>query len=118
MRFAAWYGIVVGALMIIQWAFFLVSRNVPEIKTEPARIAFHLAGEFVASVGLVVGGIALLRSTAWAETVYLVAAGMVMYSEIVSPGYFAQKRQWALAGMFAVLLVLAVASVVLLTRAT
>ena len=117
MRLAAWYGIVVGALMIIQWGFFLATRSVPEIKTEPARIAFHLVGEFVAAAGLLVGGIALLRSAAWAETVYFVSAGMVIYSEIVSPGYFAQKKQWAMVGMFAVLLALAVVSVVLLARA-
>jgi hypothetical protein len=100
----------------LQWGFFLSTRNVPEIKTEPARIAFHLVGEFLASVGLIVGGIALLRSATWAETVYLVAAGMVIYSEIVSPGYFAQKKQWALVGMFVALLALAVVSVVLLAR--
>lgn len=110
--FAACYGIAVGALMILQWAFFLSTGNVPEIKTEPVRIVFHLVGEFVAALGLVVGGVALLLSAAWARTVYLVAVGMVIYSEIVSPGYFAQKKQWAFVGMFAVLLILAVVAVV------
>lgn len=116
MTFAAWYGIIVGALMIVQWTFFLSARSVPEIRTEPARIAFHLIGEFVAAVGLIVGGFALIKGAAWAEPLYLVAAGMVIYSEIVSPGYFAQKRQWAFVGMFAILLVLAVLAVVFVAR--
>lgn len=110
--FAAWYGIVVGALMIIQWTLFLSTRSVPEVKTEPLRIAFHLAGEFAAAVGLVVAGVALLEGATWGRTVYLVAVGMVIYSEIVSPGYFAQKGQWAFVWMFAALLVLAVVAVV------
>lgn len=113
MTFAAWYGIAVGALMLVQWTFFLSTGSVTEIKTEPLRIAFHLAGELVAALALVVGGVALLKSADWGRTVYLVAVGMVIYSEIVSPGYFAQKKQWALVGMFAVLLTLAVVTVVL-----
>jgi len=34
---------------------------------------------------------------------------MLLYTLIVSPGYFAQKGQWAFVGMFAVILVLALA---------
>jgi hypothetical protein len=41
---------------------------------------------------------------------------MLAYTVIVSPGYFAQQGQWPLAGMFAVLLALDVASVVVLLR--
>ena len=104
MRFAAWYGIVVGTLMVVQWAFLLASGQVVELRSEPARIAFHLAGELVAAVGLVVAGSALLRRLAWAKSLYLFALGMVVYSEIVSPGYFAQKGQWGFVIMFAVLL--------------
>jgi hypothetical protein len=39
---------------------------------------------------------------------------MVMYSEIVSPGYFAQLNQWALVAMFAILIFGAVWSSMLL----
>ncbi len=41
---------------------------------------------------------------------------MVVYSEIVSPGYFAQLGQWPMVGMFAVLLGGALWSMVLLLR--
>jgi len=111
-EFAAWYGMVVGALMIVQWSFFLAIRKVPELKTEPIRIAFHLVGEFAAAVGLIVGGAALLGAASWGKTLYLVSLGMVIYSEVVSPGYFAQKRQWAMVAMFAVLLALAIVAAV------
>ncbi len=112
MSFAAWYGIVVGTLMLAQWAFFLFTRSVPELKTEPVRIGFHLAGETSTAIGLIIGGAAILGQRAWGGPLFLVAAGMVVYSEIVSPGYFAQKGRWAFVGMFAVLLALAVLAVV------
>ena len=44
------------------------------------------------------------------------ALGMLLYTVIVSPGYFAQLGQWAMVAVFALLLVLAFLSIRLLTR--
>jgi hypothetical protein len=104
MKFAAWYGIWVGLLMIAQWTFSVFSGSVPELQSEPWRIAFHLAAEFTTAVMLIVGGIALLKSIAGSKQVLILGLGMVIYSEIVSPGYFAQLNQWAFVAMFAILL--------------
>jgi len=116
MRFPAWYGIVVGILMIVQWIFSILSGGVPEFHTEPWRIGFHLAAEFATAVLLILGGIAVLRSLTWGSTVLLIGLGMVIYSEIVSPGYFAQLGQWPMVGMFVLLLGGAIWSVLLLLR--
>ncbi len=116
-KFAGWYGILVGLLMFGQWGFFLATGQVPELRTEPIRLYFHLAGEFCTALCLLIGGLALLNRRRWAETVYLVAAGMLLYSLIVSPGYFAQHGQWVLLAMFAILLALAVVGIVVITRA-
>ncbi len=116
MKFPAGYGIVVGIGMIVQWSVSIVSGGVPEFHTEPWRIAFHLAGEFSTALMLIIGGIATLRSCGWGRTLLLVALGMVIYSEIVSPGYFAQLGQWPMVGMFGVILVGAVWSVVSLQK--
>ena len=104
MNFSAWYGIAVGFMMIAQWTFLIITGGVPEFQTEHRRIALHLAAEMTAALVLIVSGIAALRSIAWGKTALLVGLGMVIYSEIVSPGYFAQLGQWALVAMFAVLL--------------
>jgi len=116
MKFSAWYGIVVGFVMIAQWIFFITSGNVPELQTEPYRIAFHLAAEFATALVLIVSGIGTLKSVWWGRYILLVSLGMVIYSEIVSPGYFAQLGQWALVVMFAILLVGAVVAVTKLLR--
>jgi hypothetical protein len=113
MVFASVFALVVGIGMIGQWIFFLATDQVPELRTEPLRIRFHLAAEFATAIALLVGGIALLTDQAWARWVYLLALGMLLYTLIVSPGYFAQKGQWAFVGMFAVVLLLALVSIVL-----
>lgn len=111
MKFTGWYGIVVGLSMFGQWGFFLAAGQVPELQTEPIRIYFHLAAEFTTAILLIFSGIALLKRWPWAINVYFVAAGMLLYSIIVSPGYFAQQGQWAFVGMFAILLILTIGSI-------
>ena len=117
MKFAGWYGTIVGLLMCGQWSVFLATGQVPELRTEPFRIYFHLAAEFATAASLLVGAIALLKKRTWAAPVYLFAVGMLFYSVIASPGYFAQQGQWAFVAMFAVLFALAVGSVATVLRA-
>lgn len=116
MKFSAWYLILVGVLMFGQWGFFLAAGSVPELQTEPYRIGFHLAGEFATAACLIAGGIGLLRRNHWGRGFALFAAGLLAYTAIVSPGYFAQSGQWVLVGMFAVLLALDVVSAAILLR--
>ena len=111
MEFSAVYAIVVGIGMIGQWLFSLATGRVPELDTEPLRIRFHLVAEFVTAASLLVGGIALLTSAKWSRWFYLLVMGMLLYTVIVSPGYFAQQGRWGQVGLFALLLVLAVVSV-------
>jgi hypothetical protein len=111
MKFPAVYGICVGLMMLAQWIFFIAAGQVPELQTEPYRIAFHLAAEFFTAAGLIVSGIALLKGAPWGGKACLIFTGMLTYTVIISPGYFAQQGQWALVGMFVVLLILALINV-------
>jgi hypothetical protein len=74
---------------------------------------FHWAAEFLTAIALVVGGLALLMDWPWALPLYLVAMGMLLYSLINSPGYFAQLRQWPMVALFGVMFVLALVSLIL-----
>jgi hypothetical protein len=113
MVFASIFALVVGAGMIGQWLFLLASGQVPELETEPLRIRFHLAAEFATAVALIVGGIALLTGQDWSLWFYPLAMGMLLYTVIVSPGYFAEKGQWPFVAPFAVVLLLAAVSIYL-----
>ena len=118
MVFAGVYAMVVGIGMIGQWGLSLVKKEVPEVETEPIRIGFHLAAEFATAAALLLGGLGLLLEAGWALQIYPVAIGMLVYTAIVSPGYFAQKGELAMVGFFAVVLILAVVSLVLVYGST
>jgi hypothetical protein len=92
----------------------ILSGGVPEFQTEPWRIGFHLAAEFSTAVMLIIGGIAVLRSAIWGRPDLLIGLGMIIYSEIVGLGYFAQLGQWPMVAMFIVLLAGAIWSVFVL----
>lgn len=47
-------------------------------------------------------GVALLREMPWGRWLYAIASGMLVYTAIVSPGYFAQEGQPAFLALFAV----------------
>lgn len=113
MAFAGAFAIVVGLGMVGQWALSLTKGRVPELETEPIRIGFHLAAEFATALALLVSGIGLLAGCAWSRYAYLVAVGMLLYTVIVSPGYFAQQGNWAMPALFTLILVLALVSLVL-----
>lgn len=104
MKFASWYGIAVGTLIILQWIFFISTDAVPEFQTTPWAIGFHMAAEILLAFALLVSGMATLQSKSWGTKALLVSLGMAIYSEINSPGYFVQLGQWALVAMFAALL--------------
>ncbi len=115
-RFVAGCSLAIGVLMVAQWSVSLVTGAVPEVHSEPVRLAFHLAAEAATAAALMAAGIALLRGRRGAWKLGLVANGMLVYTVIISPGYFAQKGQWPLVGLFALLLLVALASIVRLVR--
>jgi hypothetical protein len=116
MRLVAVYAVLVGVLMIGQWGLSLTTGQVPELETEPLRIAAHLGGEATTAITLIVGGGGLLARAAWASRLTLVALGMLIYTVIVSPGYFAQRGEWPMVILFSVLLILSIASALAVAR--
>ncbi len=114
MKLPGWFFLVIGLLILVQWVFFMVAGAVPEIQTAPIQLAFHLAAEFATAISLMISGIALLRNRPWGSAFGLFASGMLAYTVIASPGYFAQLGQWPLVVMFALLLVLDILCVIYL----
>ena len=100
MKLAGVFSLVVGLLMVGQWTASLVTGRVPELATAPLEIGFHLAAEILTALALVLAGLAILKKLRWGRTLFLVAGGMALYSIINSPGYFAQRGQWAVVALF------------------
>lgn len=116
MIFSGLFALIVGVGMIGQWSISFVSRRIPELTTEPKRICFHIAGEMVTAITLVVSGIGLLAAAPWAQTFFLVSIGMLFYTAIVSPGYFAQRGSWIWVLIFAVIIGLGLLALFLVIR--
>jgi hypothetical protein len=108
MLLASVYAIIVGVSMIGLWLMLFLTKKIPELASEPYRIGFHLAGEILTALLLILGGIGLWAGYTWGNWVYLVSLGMLFYTSIVSPGYYAQQRQWGMVVMFAVVLIFGV----------
>lgn len=113
MKFSAIFSITVGVGMIGQWMMSYISKQIIELKSEPIRILFHIVAEMVTAVCLILGGLGLLFNLSWGIPVFLVSMGMLFYTSIVSPGYFAQKGNWLWLGMFAVIIICGIISIVL-----
>jgi hypothetical protein len=97
---SAAYALVMGVSMLGMWAMFLATGRVPELATRPIEIAFHLAAEGLTAAMLIAAGIAVVARASWARATWFLAVGMLEYTLIVSPGYFAQHGQPALVAMF------------------
>jgi hypothetical protein len=55
------------------------------------------------AASLIDSGTALLLNWSWERDMALVAAGLLLYTAIVSPGYFAQQGIWPAVVMFGIL---------------
>jgi hypothetical protein len=107
-KIAAIYSIFIGVAMIGMWLSLITTNQVPEINTEPIRITFHLIGEFLTAILLLIGGFGLFYNRGWGFHVFLIAMGMLLYTVIVSAGYYGEKNDMIMVGMFTIFQVLTV----------
>lgn len=110
---AAVYSIFVGVSMIGMWTSFYFANAIPELETEPIRTILHIAAEIATGISLIIGGYGLYRNLNWGFRAYLLSMGMLLYTLIVSPGYYAQKGVIEFVGMFAVFIIISIAFIAL-----
>ena len=116
MVLAGVFAIVVGVSMIGQWTVSIAKGQVagPEagavVGRGPIEMAFHWSAELLTAVALFMGGAGVLARWDWAANVYLLALGMLLYTAVNSAGYFAQKREWPMVGVFAAILIVGLIS--------
>ena len=107
-KIAALYSIIIGIAMIGMWLILITTNQVPEINNEPIRITYHLIGEFLTAILLLIGGFGLFTNRGWGFHVFLIAMGMLLYTVIVSAGYYGQKNDMIMVGMFTIFQILTV----------
>jgi len=109
------YGILVGLSMIGMWAYLLLTDQVPPSE-KPWAITFHLIAEFSTAILLIVSGVGLWLNSEWAKRLSLISLGMLLYSVVASPGYYAQKNNLPMVVMFVVFIILTVTAIITLLK--
>jgi hypothetical protein len=100
--------------MIGMWIMFYCTGGIPELNTKPAEIGLHITGEMITAVVLIIGGYAIFTKKSWGLQVYTLSMGMLLYTLIVSPGYYIQRGEIPFIIMFSVLFLLSVFFIILL----
>jgi hypothetical protein len=107
------YAIVMGIGIIGLWIMLVRANQVPELKTEPVAIKFHITAEIIMGILLLLSGIFLLIGLSWAPNFFVLAMGLVIYAVINSAGYYGQRKQWSFVIMFGIILIISVSLVIL-----
>ncbi len=107
-KMSAFYSILMGICMIGMWIMFYTSDSIPEIQTKPIELGMHILAEIITAVVLIIGGFSVLMNKRWGNQIYLLSMGMLLYTLIMSPGYFLQQGDIGFAIMFAVFILLAI----------
>lgn len=107
-RLRAVYSILIAICMIGMWGFLLATGNVPEVKSEPFGITFHLISEFTTAGMLLISGFGMLAKRAKAEKLFLISVGALLYSVLNAVGYYGQDGNLGMLIMFSVIFILGV----------
>jgi hypothetical protein len=100
------YCVAMGLLMLGWWGLALRAGAWERGDRTHAELGLHLTAEFLTAVALIAAGLDELM-TAGASDAFLGAAlGMLLYTAIVSPGYFVARREWPPVWMFGAIIVL------------
>ena len=103
------YQLVIGLGMVGIWILHFLNGEVPELQTEPVRLAMHLLAEVATGSMLLVSGCFILLKGKKKSLLFNLSFGALLYSLIASPGYFAQMGKWGVTCMFLLLLITTVA---------
>lgn len=107
-KIASIFSIIIGIAMLGMWTVFLATGQVPELQTKFYEIALHIVGEVATAITLIIGGYGLYKSKKWGFQAYIFSMGMLLYTLIVSPGYYLQRGEAVMTGMFTVFFIIAI----------
>ncbi len=105
MRRIGIFAIIIGTGIILLWGFLLAAGGVPEIRTAPVSITFHLIAELLMGTASLTSGILILQGIPAGTYTYLITSGMIIYSVINSSGYYGDTGEWVMVAMFMVILI-------------
>ncbi|MDD5703590.1 MAG: hypothetical protein PHU23_16275 [Dehalococcoidales bacterium] len=107
-RSIAIFSIVVGIAMLAIWIIQLLTGQARELETAPIEIALAITADWLTAGMLLASGIGLLLNRNWAAKLSLFSLGMLVYSVLISSGYFGQLGNLSFIIMFGAIFILSV----------
>ncbi len=102
-KIEAVYSIVIGVSVLGMWIMILLTGGISE---KPIEISLHLISEFSMSILLLISGISILRGKKYGRTIFHISNGMLIYFVMNAAGYYGQRNNFVMVGMFAVIFVI------------
>jgi len=109
-RVSGFFTIIVGVLIMGMWTMLVFTGQVPYLDTPQVEIKLHIFTELLTAGALILGGLSVLRGWKPLNRLHYVSQGMLIYAIINSSGYYIDLGETAMAAMFGVLLIGAIAS--------
>ena len=106
------FAIIVGITMLGIWILQLLTGQATELQTALIEIALAITADWLTAVMLLVTGVGLILKHDWAHKLCLFALGMLVYSVLISSGYFGQLGDIIFVVLFAIIFILCVVFVV------
>ncbi len=105
------YSVVVGLFMMGFWGY-LVATKQAELDQRPWDMRLHITAEFTTAILLVLSGAGAVLASSGLAALAPIALGMLLYTTVNSPGFYAGKRNRPMVAMFAALTALTVIAIV------
>ncbi|MBY8979999.1 MAG: hypothetical protein KGD72_06395 [Candidatus Lokiarchaeota archaeon] len=105
---------MIGIGILGLWLLLYLTKQIPELNSEPVAIGFHITAETTMGVLALLSGIFLLIGLSWAPYFFVLSMGLVIYAVINSAGYYGQRKQWTFVIMFGIILIASVSLVILI----
>lgn len=100
------FSIIVGIAMIGIWIIQLSTGQALELETAPIEIALAITADWMTAIVLLISGVGLFLERNWAFKLYLFSLGMLVYSVLISSGYFGQLGNLTFVVLFVILFIL------------
>lgn len=109
---SAIYSLLIGFSILLIWLILFVGGGdeemVGSLETTPIEMGAHIAAELVTAAVLITAGLGLLKGRDWSNTWFFFGTGLLTYSVISAGGFYGQRGDLAVAGVFGVILILGV----------
>jgi hypothetical protein len=102
--YVAVFSLATGVMIPAFWAMLLLTGRIGELREGRRDIWLHIAAEIATGALLVAGAAALIADGQSRVSFALSGAGLgaLVYTLIQSPGYYVDRRDWPMVGLFAV----------------